>query len=85
MTSGETLKCDCRSKQRINSTERLCCQSDAALDAVTEPIAAQRQAAWDDLQAIIAEANDNVRQAGESPESIDQAIDEACDEVRYGK
>lgn len=56
-----------------------------ALDAAKEPSAAERQAAWNELESIITEAKDNVRHTSEPAESIDQIIDEACNDVRYGK
>ena len=56
-----------------------------ALDAVAEPVAAERQSAWDDLQAIIADAKDNVGQSPESADNIERVIDEACNDVRYGR
>ncbi len=56
-----------------------------ALDAAVEPSADIRRQAWYDLEQIIAEAHDNVRDAGVSAEELEQTIDEACDVVRYGK
>ena len=56
-----------------------------ALDGAVEPSAAARSQAWNELEQIIAEAHQNVRYSGVSPEEIDRTIDEACDEVRYGK
>jgi hypothetical protein len=56
-----------------------------ALDAAVEPSVAVRRKAWNELEAIIAEAQQNVRDSGVSPEEIERTIDEACDEVRYGK
>ena len=55
-----------------------------ALDAAVEPAADQRQTVWNELQAIIADANDKVQQSAESSEGIDRLIDEACDDVLYG-
>ncbi len=54
------------------------------LDSAAEPAATERMSAWDDLQAIIADAKGNVRQSAESSEEIDRLIDEACSDVRYG-
>lgn len=56
-----------------------------ALNATKEPSITERQAAWSELEAIIAEAKDNVRQTAEPAESLDQVIDEACNDARYGK
>ncbi len=56
-----------------------------ALDAAVEPAQAVRDEAWSELEEIIAEAHHNVRQSGVSQEAIEQTIDDACDEVRYGK
>ena len=56
-----------------------------ALDAVAEPVAAERQSAWDNLQAIIADAKDNVGQSPDSADEIERVIDEACNEARYGR
>jgi hypothetical protein len=57
----------------------------AAIDAAVEPAAAVRQKAWDELQEIITEAHENVLGSGVTPEALDQTIDEACNEVRYGE
>ena len=54
-----------------------------ALDVATPP-SVERRAAWRELQAIIAEAHENVRQAGVTPDELEQAIDQACHDVRYG-
>ena len=56
-----------------------------ALDAAIEPTAADRRQAWNELEEIIAEAHDHVRDSGVTPEELEQTIHEACNEVRYGK
>ena len=56
-----------------------------ALDAGVEPSVAVRRQAWNELEEIIAEAHQNVRDSGVSPQELDRTIDETCDEVRYGK
>ena len=56
-----------------------------ALDAAVEPAEATRQEAWSELEEIIAESHQNVRQSGVSQEELERTIDESCDEVRYGK
>jgi hypothetical protein len=55
-----------------------------ALDAAAVPTTAVRRQAWHELEEIIAEVHDNVRTSGISPEELEQTIDEACNEVRYG-
>ena len=56
-----------------------------ALDAAVEPSVAVRRQAWNELEEIIAEAHRNVRDSGATSEELERTIDEACDEVRYGK
>ena len=56
-----------------------------ALDATAEPASEVRHEAWNELEVIIAEAGQNVRDSGSSQAELDRTIDEACDEVRYGK
>ena len=56
-----------------------------ALDAAVAPAANVRRQAWNELEAIIAEAHQNVRDTGVTPEELERTIDEACNEVRYGK
>jgi hypothetical protein len=56
-----------------------------ALDAAVEPTAAIRRQAWNELEELIAKAHDNVRDSGVTPEELERTVDEACDEVRYGK
>jgi hypothetical protein len=56
-----------------------------ALDAAVEPSVAVRRKAWSELEEVIAEAHQNVRDSGVLPEVLEGTIDEACDEVRYGK
>ena len=55
-----------------------------AVDATVAP-AAERHAAWQELQSIIAESHENVRQFGASEAELESAIDEACHDVRYGR
>lgn len=55
-----------------------------ALDAAEAPAAADRQAAWSELEAIIADAHGQVRQSGLSPAELEQTVDEACRQTRYG-
>jgi hypothetical protein len=54
-----------------------------AIDAACSPTA-ERQAAWRDLQSILAESHENLRQSGVAHDELNRAIDEACEEVRYG-
>ena len=56
-----------------------------AFDSAVEPTPAARREAWDELEQIIAEAHQNVRDSGVSPEELERTIDEVCDEVRYSK
>jgi hypothetical protein len=56
-----------------------------ALDAAVEPADAVRRQAWKELDEIIAEAHDHVRHSEVTPDELDRTIDEACNEVRYGK
>ncbi len=56
-----------------------------ALDAAIEPPVQQRREAWHDLQEIMDEMHASVRQSGIPAAEVEQTIDQACDEVRYGK
>ena len=56
-----------------------------ALEAVSEPPLQQRREAWNDLQKIVNEMHANVRDAGIDTTYVERTIDEACDEVRYGR
>lgn len=56
-----------------------------AVDAAVEPADTDRRQAWSELEAIIADAHDNVRGAGVAPEELERMIDQSCDEVRYRK
>jgi hypothetical protein len=56
-----------------------------ALDAAKEPPAQQRREALNDLQEIMDEMHANVRKTGISADEVERTIDQACDEVRYGK
>lgn len=56
-----------------------------ALDAAVDPSVAVRRGAWQELEEIIAEAQQNVSDTGVSTEELEREIDEACDQVRYGK
>jgi len=57
----------------------------AALDAAVNPTPAARQKAWEDLEEVIAEARRNVGESGLSPPELEQIIDQACNDVRYGE
>jgi hypothetical protein len=54
------------------------------LDAAVEPTAEVRRQAWGDLESILAESHQHVRESGVSPDELERTIDEACDDVRYG-
>jgi hypothetical protein len=53
-----------------------------ALDAAVEPPESTRREAWNEIEEIIAESHQNVRQSGVSQEELERTIDQACDEVR---
>jgi hypothetical protein len=55
-----------------------------ALDAAVEPAPAERRQAWTELESIIAEAHQNVRESGVSQEELERTIDDACAEARKG-
>jgi hypothetical protein len=57
----------------------------AAIDGAAEPTIEARRQAWDELNEIIAEAHQNVRDSGVSLADLERTIDDACHEVRYGK
>jgi len=56
-----------------------------ALDHAIEPAADERNLAWRELEAIIAETHSHVRQTSVPLDQLEQTIDEACDDVRYGR
>jgi hypothetical protein len=56
-----------------------------AFDRATEPTASSRRQAWSELQEVIQEAHQNVRNSGVSSDELERTIDQACDDVRYGK
>jgi hypothetical protein len=56
-----------------------------ALDAAVTPSADVRRQAWHELQEIISEAQQNVRDSNISPEELERTIDEASDQIRYGE
>ena len=55
-----------------------------AMDPPAEPSTEDRRAAWAELQISLDEMQANSLRSGLSTEQIELAIDEACDEVRYG-
>ena len=56
-----------------------------ALDRALEPPPQQRREAWNDLQGIIDGMHQSVRATGIPVDQAERIIDEACDNVRYGK
>jgi len=56
----------------------------AALGVAAEPEEAQRTAAWNELESIIAETQRNAEKSGLPSEQIDALIDAECAAVRYG-
>ncbi len=56
----------------------------AALNAASEPTPEQRSEAWRNLESIADEMRAHARNSGLAVEEVEQIIDEACDEVRYG-
>lgn len=57
----------------------------AALGVRTEPMAAERDAAWDELESIIGAMQQHAAQTGLSAENIDEIIDSESAAVRYGR
>jgi hypothetical protein len=55
------------------------------LGIASEPVPTEQQAAWDELESIIAESQRNAKASGLSPEIIDALIDEESAAVRYGR
>jgi len=55
-----------------------------ALDPTAEASPEDRRAAWRELQLGLDEMQENARRSGLPAEQIELAIDEACDDVRYG-
>ena len=55
------------------------------VDSTVEPTQDIRREAWNELATIINEAHANVRQAGIAPDELERAIDQACNDVRYGE
>jgi hypothetical protein len=56
-----------------------------ALDSAVEPTATDRRQAWSELEEVLLESHQNVRDSGVSQEELERTIDQACDDVRYGK
>ena len=56
-----------------------------AMDQASERDARARLRASQELDEILAESHENVRQNGQSTDELERVIDEACDEVRYGR
>lgn len=56
-----------------------------ALDTSTDPPLEERRQAWAELQGIMDNVHTQVRQSGVSADELERTIDEACNEVRYGK
>jgi hypothetical protein len=57
----------------------------ATLGVQVEPAPADRAAAWDELEAIIVQAQRSAAQSGLPSEQIDRLIDAECDAVRYDR
>lgn len=55
----------------------------ATLGIAEEPAPAQRAAAWDELESILAETQQNAARSGSTCEQIDKLIDAECALVRY--
>lgn len=55
------------------------------LDANRGPTGEQRDQAWQELEAMMAEMQRCAAESGLTDDAIDQVIDEACEEVRYGR
>jgi hypothetical protein len=55
------------------------------LDVAGEPLKEQREEAWQQLEAMMAEMRRSAAASGLSDDDIDQIIDETCEEVRYGR
>jgi hypothetical protein len=56
----------------------------ATLRVETQPSAADRNAAWDELESMIADANHQAAESGLSAEQIDALVDSESAAVRYG-
>lgn len=57
----------------------------ATIGLEAEPTAAERNAAWDELESIIAEMQQHAARSGLSSEQIDELIDSESAAVRYGR
>ena len=57
----------------------------ATMGLETGPTAAERNAAWDELESIISEMQQHAAKSGLSPEQIDELIDSESAAVRYGR
>lgn len=56
-----------------------------AMDQTSERDVAGRLRASQELDEILAESHENVRQTDKSADELERAIDEACAKVRYGR
>jgi type VI protein secretion system component VasF len=57
----------------------------ATIRVENKPASAERDAAWNELMAIIADMHQHVAASGMTPEQIDALIDSECEAVRYGR
>jgi hypothetical protein len=57
----------------------------ATLRVEGEPAAAERNAAWDEVESIIAGTNRHAAQSGLTSDQIDALIDSESAAVRYGR
>jgi hypothetical protein len=57
----------------------------ATLGVQSESTPAEKQAAWDELESILAETQRSAQASGLSPDEIDKLIDEESAAVRYGR
>lgn len=57
----------------------------ATLGVEREPIDAEQQAAWSELETLIVEMQQSAAQSGLSPAQIDKIIDDESAAVRYGR
>lgn len=57
----------------------------ATLGVQPEPAVADRNAAWDELETIVAPTQRNAAKSGLASEQIDALLDAECEAVRYGR
>jgi hypothetical protein len=57
----------------------------ATLGVQAEPTPIDRNAAWDEVEAAIAEMQQGAARAGLMPEQIDELLDAECQAVRNGR